>query len=217
MDSISNQRNNTIDNNKFEQIWRFSQEATNLDNDFSARSSQLLSSSSLLSLLSLSSIETALPLGKPLIIEPTSIGYLNEINDDKLWQKRITVPGFQEPLPEKQKIEEPPAISVPDGSAYKKEAIRMIVIRRRKMKKHKLKKLRRKMKFEWAKVRQRREMRKEKAFQAKLLTQIKEAEQFDAEKFVSEKLRKANEVPLPRHWKGRRLPAFIIKQKLGIE
>lgn len=97
------------------------------------------------------------------------------------------------------------------------EAARLIVIRRRKMKKHKLKKLRRKMKFEWAKVRQRREMRKEKAFQAKLISQIKAAESFSAEKYVEEKLRQANETPLPRYWKGRRLPAFIIKEKMGIK
>jgi len=98
-----------------------------------------------------------------------------------------------------------------------KKAERLIVIRKRKMKKHKLKKLRRKMKFEWAKVRQRREMRKEKAFQAKLLAQIKDAEAFSAEKYVAENLRKAEETPLPRFWKGRRLPAFIIKEKLGIK
>ncbi|CAD6995075.1 unnamed protein product [Ceratitis capitata] len=88
------------------------------------------------------------------------------------------------------------------------EAARLIVIRRRKMKKHKLKKLRRKMKFEWAKVRQRREMRKEKAFQAKLIAQVKAGEAFSAEQYVQEQLRKANENPLPRYWKGRRLPAF---------
>lgn len=144
------------------------------------------------------------------------MGYSHYINNDLPWGQVIQ-PGLQEPVARKQIIEEPSAISVPDGSVYKKEAVRMIVIRRRKMKKHKLKKLRRKMKFEWAKVRQRRELRKEKEFQGKLLLQIKEAENFDAEKFVAERLRKANEVPLPRHWKGRRLPAFIIKQKLGIE
>lgn len=33
-----------------------------------------------------------------------------------------------------------------------KQAVRLIVIRRKKMKKHKLKKLRKRMKFEWAKV-----------------------------------------------------------------
>lgn len=99
----------------------------------------------------------------------------------------------------------------------KMEAARMIVIRRRKMKKHKLKKLRRKMKFEWAKVRQRREMRKEKAFQATLIAQIKEAEAFNAAQYVASKIQQANETPLPRYWKGRRLPAFIIKEKLGLK
>jgi aurora kinase A-interacting protein len=36
--------------------------------------------------------------------------------------------------------------------AIPKQAERMIVIRRNKMKRHKLKKLRKRMKFEWAKV-----------------------------------------------------------------
>lgn len=40
-------------------------------------------------------------------------------------------------------------------------------------------------------VRQRREMRKEKAFQAILLTQIKDAEKFSAEQYVAEKIRSA--------------------------
>ena len=102
------------------------------------------------------------------------------------------------------------------GELVWKQAARLIVIRRRKMKKHKLKKLRKKMKFEWAKVRQRREMRKEKAFQAVLIAQIKEAEKFDAEKYVAERLQEAHKVPLPRTWKGKRLPFWIIKQKLGI-
>lgn len=154
-----------------------------------------------------------LPFGRSMIIEPTHHNHLHEINEDQLWRKTITVPGYSDRLPVKERVEEP----LNGDVVVKKEAIRMIVVRRRKMKRHKLKKLRRKMKFEWAKVRQRREMRKEKAFQAVLIAQIKEAERFDAEKYVAEKLRKANEVPLPRHWKGRRLPAFIIKQKLGIE
>lgn len=52
------------------------------------------------------------------------------------------------------------------------QAARLIVIRRKKMKKHKLRKLRKRMKYVWAKVRQKREMRKEKAFQAELLGQV---------------------------------------------
>lgn len=97
------------------------------------------------------------------------------------------------------------------------QAARMIVIRRHKMRKHKLKKLRKRMKFEWAKVRQRRELRKEKAFQAVLINQIKEAEKFSAEQYVADKLKALNTVPIPRLWKGKRLPQFIIKEKLGIK
>jgi len=58
------------------------------------------------------------------------------------------------------------------GNVDEIQAARLIVIRRKKMKKHKLKKLRKRMKYVWAKVRQKREMRKEKAFQAELLGQV---------------------------------------------
>ncbi|EFA10137.1 uncharacterized protein LOC655078 [Tribolium castaneum] len=75
-----------------------------------------------------------------------------------------------------------------------KEAARLIVIRRRKMKRHKLKKLRKRMKFEWAKKRQRREWNKEKLFQAELIKQCKEGEAFSAEKYVEERLAKLREV-----------------------
>ncbi|XP_017849032.1 uncharacterized protein LOC108604191 isoform X2 [Drosophila busckii] len=143
--------------------------------------------------------DVPLPLNK--VIENPRATWLNEINDI-LQRERMG-----------QTIAPPLDKSKPD----KMEAARLIVIRRRKMKKHKLKKLRRKMKFEWAKVRQRREMRKEKAFQAQLMSQIKTAEAFSAEQHVNEVLRDANETPLPRYWKGRRLPEFIIKEKLGIK
>uniref|UniRef100_A0A8W7P565 Small ribosomal subunit protein mS38 n=1 Tax=Anopheles coluzzii TaxID=1518534 RepID=A0A8W7P565_ANOCL len=114
-----------------------------------------------------------------------------------------------------------PSLDLPTDTGSKdehgKQAARLIVIRRRKMRKHKLKKLRKRMKFEWLKVRQRRELKKEKLFQAELLGQIKEAEKFSAEAYVASKLRQATDVPLPRFWKGKRLPEFIIKQKLGME
>ncbi|XP_034113891.1 uncharacterized protein LOC117574264 isoform X2 [Drosophila albomicans] len=141
-----------------------------------------------------------LPRNKIIIESPRST-WLTEIND----------------ILNRERVGEIIAPPLDKSKPDKMEAARLIVIRRRKMKKHKLKKLRRKMKFEWAKVRQRREMRKEKAFQGKLLAQIKQAESFSAEQHVAETLRQANEVPLPRYWKGRRLPAFIIKQKLGIK
>lgn len=66
------------------------------------------------------------------------------------------------------------------------------------MKKHKLRKLRKRMKFEWAKRNQRREMRKEKAFQADLLGKIREAEKFSAEEYVTMKLAESK---TPEPWK----------------
>lgn len=82
-----------------------------------------------------------------------------------------------------------------EGQNESIEAAILIQIRRKKMKKHKLRKLRKRMKFEWAKRNQRRELRKEKAFQADLLGQIRDAEKFSAEEYVTMKLAKSKPLP----------------------
>ncbi|CRL06342.1 CLUMA_CG018900, isoform A [Clunio marinus] len=87
----------------------------------------------------------------------------------------------------------------------------MIMIRRRKMRKHKRRKLKKKMKFLWLKVTQRRELRKEKAFRAELLDQIREAEKFSAEEYVADRIRQATETPIPRFWKSKRYPKDLIR------
>ncbi|KAG8182085.1 hypothetical protein JTE90_008619 [Oedothorax gibbosus] len=69
-------------------------------------------------------------------------------------------------------------------TVVKKEAIRMINIRRKKMKKHKLIKLRKKMKFVFAKIRMRKELRIEQAFRTELLTKVEAADKFDAAEYV---------------------------------
>ncbi|XP_071439548.1 uncharacterized protein [Hetaerina americana] len=89
-------------------------------------------------------------------------------------------------------------ILAPEHTKYIKYAARLIVIRRRKMKKHKLRKLRKRMKFEWAKIRQRREMKKEKAFQAELLAEIRLAEKFNAEEWALDVLKRAKETPISK-------------------
>lgn len=66
-----------------------------------------------------------------------------------------------------------------------------IAIRKRKMRKHRLKKLRKRMKFEWAKKKQRKLKKREKEFQASIVGRIKEAEKFNAEDYVTEKLNKS--------------------------
>ncbi|XP_076062550.1 uncharacterized protein LOC143037852 [Oratosquilla oratoria] len=93
-----------------------------------------------------------------------------------------------------------------------KQAARLIVIRRKKMKKHKLRKLRKKMKFVWLKIIQKREYKKEKDFQAEQMAKIRKAEAFDAEEYVARFLQETKEKPIPKFWRGKRLPRDIIKQ-----
>jgi len=88
-------------------------------------------------------------------------------------------------------IREPASIN----ANLEKLAARLIKIRRKKMKKHKLKKLRKRMFFVWAKVRQRREARKEKHFQNAQLARIQNADDFNAEEWVNEYLRKSTTDP----------------------
>jgi len=98
-----------------------------------------------------------------------------------------------------------------------KQAARLIVIRKRKMRKHKLRKLRKKMKFVWAKAKQRREWKKEKRFLNGLLNQIKVAQKFSAEDYVNEMISKATESPPPKYYKNRRMPTWLILEILEKE
>jgi hypothetical protein len=70
-------------------------------------------------------------------------------------------------------------------------------IRREKMNKHKLRKFRKRMLAFIKKQRLRREIKKEKVFRAELLAQIKEAEEFDAEKYVKNVLDTIRDCPRP--------------------
>lgn len=71
----------------------------------------------------------------------------------------------------------------------------MLRIRSEKMNKHKLKKWRKKYAALIKKVRMRRDIKKEKLFRAELLAQIKEAETFNAEKYVKYVLDTIDRVP----------------------
>lgn len=132
------------------------------------------------------------PLTAPTVTVITDYQHYKEINEVSQGLKEIIAPEYQK---------------------FKKYAARLIVIRRRKMKKHKLKKLRKRMKFLWAKVRQRRELRKEKAFQATLLEEIRLAEKFNAEEWALDCLRRAKETPIVR--KPRKTQQEIMIGKYG--
>lgn len=118
-----------------------------------------------------------------------------------------------------EKIEQIPFL--PPYEEPKKEisiqAARLIVIRKRKMKKHKLRKLRIKMKFVFLKRSLRRSTKREKLFQDGLIAKMNEAKNFSAEAYVSDKLAKAKHVALPKTLRGKRYPEFLIKEILGIK
>ena len=95
-----------------------------------------------------------------------------------------------------------------------KHAVRMIVIRRRKMRRHKLKKLRKRMKFFWGKIKQKREMKKEKAFHALLLGKIRRAEAWDPKAYVQRHFDELDRVRLPNRYRGVEMPESQIREFL---
>lgn len=103
------------------------------------------------------------------------------------------------------------------GMAVEKQAARLIVIRRSKMNKHKLKKLRKKMHYKWAKVKERRYIRKEKAYLDEKLALIQDAMKFDAKEYVANVIQKANEKPLARKWTDPLMPDWFREQEMAKE
>ncbi|XP_044754879.1 uncharacterized protein LOC123313865 [Coccinella septempunctata] len=102
--------------------------------------------------------------------------------------RNFILPLVEDPSENKLVIEPPSEKN--DNSI---EAARLIVIRRQKMKNHKLKKLRKKLKFVRAKIRQKRELKREKEFQETLIQQCKTAEAFSAEEYVESRIKKYQE------------------------
>lgn len=150
----------------------------------------------------------------PSLVKPLSItvpSLYNGMIQEKGLPPTLNIVEKIEPLV-KEEIRE-----APSNKVIEKQAARLIVIRRRMMNKHKLKKLRKRMKFEWLKIIQKREYRKEKLFQATQMAKIRAAEAFDAAAHVANILRITKEKPIPKFWRGKRLPTDIIKQLMEEE
>jgi hypothetical protein len=91
-------------------------------------------------------------------------------------------------------VVEPPSVNRP---IIEKQAARLIVIRRKKMKKHKLKKLHKRTYHDWAKMVLRRETKKWNKFVMALKEKIKKANSFNAEEWVQQFLQKTKEEKPP--------------------
>jgi len=130
----------------------------------------------------------------------------------------IKIPPLQEPakrLPIEYNSPVPPkSVDLPmNGRIIDKQA-NMIRIRHKKIRKHKRRKLRKKMKFIWEKIRFKRTERRERLFHGGLIAKVTEAQAFDAKEYVKEKLNILNEKRLPRTYRGEILPPEQIKQFL---
>eukprot|EP00092_Neocalanus_flemingeri_P021240 GFUD01023014.1.p1 GENE.GFUD01023014.1~~GFUD01023014.1.p1 ORF type:complete len:282 (+),score=70.50 GFUD01023014.1:60-848(+) len=115
----------------------------------------------------------------------------------------------KEPEVVKKQIKEPLSHAI-----VKKHAIRMIVLRRRKMKKHQLKKLWQRMYLKFRANRQAREKKKEYEFRGKLAAKVADARKFSAQKYVEDYLNDYHTPLLPKTYKGKRLPEWLIKELL---
>ncbi|XP_016771509.1 uncharacterized protein LOC107965473 [Apis mellifera] len=140
----------------------------------------------------------------------------NNIKKDEMPLSKY-IPSMEEPLINQSIKQDLPLIDTsfqlpPTENILEKLAIRMIVIRRKKMKKHKRRKLRKKMKFKWAKIRANRNVLKEKLFQAELVTQIKEAHNFDPKKYIEGRLAILDKEILPKTYRGEILSPEMIKK-----
>lgn len=93
----------------------------------------------------------------------------------------------------------------------------LILIRRKKMKKHKRRKFLKRMKFVIRKREQRRKIAKEKIFQAELQEIIKAADQFDPKEYVAERLNLLQKERLPNRYRGELLPESMIREFLKKE
>lgn len=114
----------------------------------------------------------------------------------------------------------PPAVEdAPDNhrSHDEKQAARLIVIRRIKMNKHKLKKLRKKMRFHDLKVKERRYVRREKAYLDEKMALITAARKFDAKEYVASIIKRAKEEPVPRKWTDPLMPEWFREQEMDKE
>lgn len=127
------------------------------------------------------------------------------------------IPNFQIDEPVKNKIEKSDivpnkVVETPGTNVIEKQAARLIVIRRKKMKKHKRRKFLKKMKFVILKRKQKKKLLREREFQAELQEMLAKAEKFDPKEYVAEQLDILTRERLPTKWRGEVVPESMIMQ-----
>jgi len=113
----------------------------------------------------------------------------------------------------KSEIKEPEVktrISCPVTTRIKKHAARMVILRRRKMKKHKRKRLWARMYLKFMANRTQSKKRSEIQFRSRLASKVTEARKFVAEEYVKQYLNEFHTSFIPATYKGKRLPEWLI-------
>ncbi|XP_051166826.1 uncharacterized protein LOC127285064 [Leptopilina boulardi] len=118
----------------------------------------------------------------------------------------------------KEDITSEKSIDLPThGDIIEKFAVRMIVIRRKKMKIHKRKKFLRRTKILRQKLKSRRIAKKEKYLKVEIKYMIGKAEMFDAKKYVDDKIAELTQEIIPTTYRGQILPEATIRQFLAAD
>lgn len=111
-----------------------------------------------------------------------------------------------------EKIDREPEKMIIDPTKHEeKSAHRMLIIRRRKMNRHKRLKRMRKNKFAIAKRHREKRMKKEVVFRQEIAAKLREVEKFNAEEYVAEKLAMYRKEILPARMHGKIMPALVIE------
>eukprot|EP00088_Acartia_fossae_P056792 TRINITY_DN6616_c0_g1_i1.p1 TRINITY_DN6616_c0_g1~~TRINITY_DN6616_c0_g1_i1.p1 ORF type:complete len:273 (+),score=43.92 TRINITY_DN6616_c0_g1_i1:36-854(+) len=113
----------------------------------------------------------------------------------------------------KAEIKEPEVkkrIDEPITKRISKYAIRMVLVRKKKMKKHRKKRLWDRMYLKFNADRTQHQKRTEIEFRGRLNKKIQEARKFDAKKYVDEYLNDLHTPLIPGTYKGKRLPQWLI-------
>jgi len=116
-----------------------------------------------------------------------------------------TKPEIKDPLKK-------PSLEEPVTKRIKKHAIRMVILRRRKMRKHQRKRLWDRMYLKFRAGTLRRAKKRELEFRNNLAAKIQEARKFDPNTFVEKYLEDFNTPLVPGTYQGKRLPQWLIME-----
>jgi len=103
-------------------------------------------------------------------------------------------------------------IDEPVKKRIKKHAIRMLILRKRKMKRHRYNRLWDRMYLKFRANRLRSAKKNEIEFRGKVADKVTEARKFDPESFVNNYLQDFHEPLIPGTYKGKKLPQWLIME-----